>query len=74
MPLRPPGGKIDATWRGRRAITEHAVIEDCGEETGVSALRGKGFEPVDGRKPGEPGCLARRVVLGRAALLNAEAK
>ena len=64
-PFRPEGGRIDDFWRGRRVITEHAMLEDCGEETGVSALRGNGYKPLAGRKPGEPGHLARRVVLGR---------
>ena len=74
MPFRPPGGKIDREWRGRRAITEHALLEDCGEETGATALRGKGFEPLGGKAKGEPGYLARRVVLGRAELLPAGGK
>jgi len=69
LPFRPEDGRIDAFWRGRRVITEHAVLEDCGEETGVTALRGVGYEPLAGRKQGEPGHLARRVVLGRPALL-----
>jgi len=73
-PFRPPGGKIDHHWRGRRAITEHAVLEDCGEETGATALRGKGFEPLEGKEKGEPGYLARRVVLGQAELLPAGGK
>ena len=50
-------------------IGEHAVLEDCGEDSGVAALRATGYEPVAGAKPGEPGHLARRVVLGRPALL-----
>ena len=70
-PFRPPGGKIDREWRGRRAITEHAVLEDCGEETGATALRGKGLDPLDGKAKGELGYLARRVVLGRAEFLPA---
>jgi hypothetical protein len=70
--LRPEGGKIDDFWRGRRVVTEHATLEDCGEETGVTALQAQGYRPLAGRKAGEPGHLARRVVLGRAAMLPAE--
>ena len=69
FPLRPEGGQIDAFWAGRRVIGEHAVLEDCGEDSGVAALRATGYEPVAGTKPGEPGHLARRIVLGRATLL-----
>jgi hypothetical protein len=67
--LRPKGGVIDAFWFGRRIVAEHAVLEDCGEDKGVSALRAEGYQPVSGLKPGEPGHLARRVVLGRPLLL-----
>ncbi|MFW6161316.1 MAG: hypothetical protein ACODAJ_01020 [Planctomycetota bacterium] len=72
LPLRPEDGRIDAFWRGRRVLTEHALLEDCGEEAGVCALRGAGYQPLAGREPGEPGHLARRVVLGRPALLAPE--
>jgi len=68
VPLRPKGG-LDAFWFGRRIVAEHAVLEDCGEERGVSPLGGDGYKPIGGAKPGEPGALARRVVLGRPALL-----
>jgi len=63
--FRPEGGRIDDFWRGRRVITEHATLEDCGEESGVSALGGAGYKPLAGRKAGEPGHLARQIVLGR---------
>ena len=69
VPLRPEGGQIDGHWRGRRILAEHAVLEDCGEEKGVCPLRDDGYKPLDGLKEGEPGWLARRVVLGRPALL-----
>ena len=68
VPLRPEGG-LDAFWLGRRIVAEHAVLEDCGEERGLSPLAGAGYQPIGGAKPGEPGALARRVVLGKPALL-----
>jgi len=68
--LRPEGGKVDAFWRGRRVVTEHAVLEDCGEEAGAMALQSKGYVPLAGEKDGEPGHLARTVVLGRAESLS----
>jgi hypothetical protein len=85
MPLRPPGGQYTEEWRTRRIITEHASLEDCGEEVPVSALTpaamamaiggGQGEEPPDfvplaGTRAGQPGARARRVLLGRPALLQ----
>ena len=67
--IKPVGGKIDESWIARRVLSEQAVLEDCGEKDGVSALREAGYEPLAGSKPGEPGNLARRVVLGMADLL-----
>ena len=67
----PTGGPPDMSLSGRRLVLEHAMLEDCGEERGVSALREKGYEPVEGVKEGEPGCLARRTVIGKAELLPA---
>jgi len=69
VPLRPKGG-LDDFWFGRRIVAEHAVLEDCGEERGLSPLGGDGYKPISGVKQGEPGWLARRVVLGRPALLS----
>ena len=71
-PLVPPGGAIDATWNGKRVVTEHAALEDGGGEFPGVALQGDGFKPLAGKAAGEPGALARRAVLGRAALLKAE--
>jgi hypothetical protein len=71
-PLAPPNGVIDATWNGLRVVTEHAALEDCGEEFPGVALQGDGFKPLAGRAAGEPGALARRVVLGRAAAFQEE--
>ena len=68
VPLRPDG-PLDAFWLGRRIVAEHAVLEDCGEERGLSPLAGSGYQPISGAKAGEPGALARRVVLGRPAPL-----
>jgi hypothetical protein len=71
VPIKPPGGKIDQTWVSRRVLSEHAMLEDCGEKDGVSAIQKDGYEPLAGTQPGQPGFLARRVVLGRADLLPA---
>jgi len=68
--LRPEGGTIDGYWRGRRIVAEHATLEDCGEDKGATPLGSEGYRPLAGTRPGEPGWLARRVVLGRPALLN----
>lgn len=67
--IKPPGGTIDQSWVSRRVLSEHAILEDCGEKDGVTAIGAEGYQPLAGHKPGEPGCLARRVVLGRAELL-----
>jgi hypothetical protein len=45
-------------------IDEHATIEDCGQELAVSALGDKGFQPILGAQPGDPGYLAKQTVLG----------
>jgi len=71
VPIKPAGGKIDQAWVGRRVLSEHAMLEDCGEKDGVSAIRAEGYQPLAGVKEGEPGSLARRVVLGKAELLPA---
>lgn len=87
-----PGRRIPYSWASRRALSEHASLEDCDEEAGISALSvaeareapvrqawdvepvefgkpsGPDFRPLAGRKKGEPGHLARRVVLGRPRL------
>ncbi|MCY2995308.1 MAG: hypothetical protein NTY19_46715, partial [Planctomycetota bacterium] len=68
------GQDLDPWWIGRRTVLEHALLEDCGQEVGVSCLRGQGYEPLDGVKEGQPGWLARRVLLGRPALLPEERK
>jgi hypothetical protein len=67
--IKPPGGKIDESWLTRRVVSEHAVLEDCGEKDGVSAIRDEGYEALAGKRPGEPGNLARLVVVGKADLL-----
>jgi len=37
--IKPKDGIVDSSWSGRRVLSEHSTLEDCGEETGVSALR-----------------------------------
>jgi hypothetical protein len=68
----PEGGKLTAEWLARRVLSEHATLEDCGQEEGVAAVSRTGYAPVAGRDAGRPGSLARRVVLGRPDLLPAD--
>jgi hypothetical protein len=72
----PPQGEESPFWLGRRIVTEHAVLEDCGEETPACALNDdaavKGYAPLSGKTEREPGHLARRVVLGQPELLPEE--
>lgn len=70
MPLAPPDGQITADWAGRRAIDEHAMLEDCGQGIGVAVLGDKGLQLIFGQKQGDPGYLAAHTVLGQPALLN----
>lgn len=69
----PAGGKPDPALMGRRIILEHAILEDCGQEMGVSAWRDK-YEPIRPDKEGDPGDLAGRTVLGEARLLPSGGK
>ena len=72
-PVPPPAALTDPHdpwWLGRRALMERASLEDCGQELAASAVSGIGYEPLDGVSDGQPGNLARRVVLGRPALLE----
>jgi hypothetical protein len=62
--LSPPDGQVTEAWKSRRVIDEHATIEDCGQEIAVSALGDKGFQPILGAKPGDPGYLSKLTVLG----------
>jgi hypothetical protein len=74
FPLKvKPGSSMDGWWTGRRLLTEHATLEDCGQPAGASALRETypGYESLNGVKEGEPGFLARRIVLGSPSLLPA---
>jgi len=77
-----PEGYITEDWAFRRVLSERAVLEDCGRDSGASALVSwlpaaegpgspdrSGYRPLAGSALGEPGHLARRVVLGRASLL-----
>jgi len=61
----PADGQITEEWAQRRVIDEHATLEDNGQEIGVSALGDKGFQPILGEKPGDPGYIARLTVLGK---------
>ncbi|MBN2712233.1 MAG: hypothetical protein JXR97_07320 [Planctomycetes bacterium] len=54
---------------GQRVLAQHPVIEDAGTEVGLAAIRSGKYQPLDGRAAGEPGALARRVVIGQLALL-----
>ena len=67
-------GDMEIAESRRRMIGEHAGLEDCGAGEPVSALgdEKKDYVPLRGVREGEPGCLARRVVLGSAALLPAK--
>ena len=63
--------EFDPDLSSRRMIAENASLEDCAAKAPVSALGApdKDYQPLAGFRPGEPGWLARRVVLGRPGLL-----
>jgi hypothetical protein len=62
----PTEAEAAKEWDGRRLVDEHAMLEDCGQDTGVSPLRGpKGYDPIVPSKPDSPGSLASKVVLGK---------
>ena len=67
LPLVPPDGQVTGDWAMRRAVDEHALLEDCGQGIGVSVLSDKGIQPILGLKPGDPGYLAGHTVLGQPA-------
>jgi len=68
--LEPPGGQVTPEWVMRRAIDEHALLEDCGQGIGVSVIADKGIQPILGQKPGDPGYLAGHTVLGQSGSLT----
>lgn len=68
--LVPPNGQVTDEWKGRRVVDEHAMLEDSGQEIGVSALTEKGFQPILGEKPGDPGYVARLTILGNPSPSN----
>ena len=72
--LKLTGPEDEIAKSRRRVITEHAALEDCGAEEPVSALgdEKKDYVPLTGTAEAEPGCLARRVVLGKPDLLPKE--
>ena len=54
------------SWDKRRLVNEHAQLEDCGAESGVSAIGGAtGYTPIVAEKEGVAGFLASKVVIGR---------
>jgi hypothetical protein len=65
--LSPTNGVVTDAWANRRAVDEHATLEDCGETIGVSALGEKGFQPILGQNPKDPGYLAAHTILGQPA-------
>jgi hypothetical protein len=68
--LMPPDGQVTGAWASRRVVDEHALLEDSGQGIGVSVITDKGLQPILGQKPGDPGYLAGRTVLGQPAPLN----
>jgi len=66
--LSPPDGQVTDEWKGRRVIDEHAMLEDSGQEIGVSVIGEKGFQPILGAKAGDPGYVAAHTVLGKPAI------
>jgi hypothetical protein len=71
--ILPTDREAAKEWGDRRIVIEHAMVEDCGLDTGLSALRGeKGHDPIVAAKAGEEGSLAGRTVLGRPALVDAQ--
>ncbi len=75
--LRPADGQVSPEWMGRRVLAELPVLEDGGQrEVFVSALRPPGeplgYAPLTGQRPGDPGWLAGRIVLGQAQPLPAK--
>jgi len=68
--LVPPDGQVTGDWASRRVVDEHALLEDCGQGIGVSELGDKGFQPILGQKPGDPGYLAGHAVLGQPGPTN----
>lgn len=71
VPLQPPSGTdIPKEWSGRRIISEHAMLEDCGKDLGVAVVGEKGVcEPIVGANPQDPGYLAAHTILGQATPL-----
>lgn len=68
--VQPADGQITDAWQKRRVIDEHAMLEDCGQEIGVSVLGEKGLQPIVGQNPKDPGYLAARTILGQPTPLN----
>jgi len=64
--IMPPNGEVTPEWANRRVVDEHAVLEDNGQQIGVSVLTDKGFVLIEGAKEGDPGFLASKTFLGVA--------
>jgi len=70
--------EVDASkkfWNGRRGILEHALIEDCGESVGISALstgeeNKKGYAPISPAAPKDTGYLSARTMIGHSKLID----
>jgi len=65
VPIFPPGGQVTADWDNRRAINEHATLEDSGAGVGFAVIGDKGLQPIIGQNPGDPGYLAAHTILGQ---------
>lgn len=63
--LRPPNGEVTPAWSNRRAVDEHALIEDTGLDIGVAVLGDSGIQPIAGANEKDPGFLAGKTILGK---------
>jgi hypothetical protein len=63
--FHPANGEITKEWSNRRVIDEHALLEDCGLEVGVSVLGDAGFQPIAGAKENDPGFLSGKTIIGK---------
>jgi hypothetical protein len=73
--LAPGGGAADDAvvpispsedanfWNGRRLVTEVPQLEDTGAGEGVAAIGPEGYKPLAPAKSGDPGWIAREVML-----------
>ena len=66
----PKFGRFDVHWHNRRVLAEHARIDDSDTKRGFYLWQPYKFQKLPPNEPGATGYLARRVVLGRTALLK----